>query len=153
MDEFDANVTEAEASAPSGSDKSLGALRDEYIAKDASLQQNSSLRQAFDATVYTLVSLHDIFSWLDRKVLFASSCRHFLKLLLHCGHPKIKAIGTSNSVSAMVPASQLSCLCLRESRALALHVLVCMPASFSITSLGSEMSCHLAQSIATQVLR
>ncbi|CAL8467292.1 g6829 [Coccomyxa elongata] len=52
VDQFDANVTEAEAAAPSGSDKSLGALKDEFIAKDPSLAQNSSLRLAFDATVY-----------------------------------------------------------------------------------------------------
>ncbi len=61
VDEFDANVTEAEAAAPSGSDKSLGALKDEFVAKDPSLSQNSSLRLAFDATVYAHVSLRYVY--------------------------------------------------------------------------------------------
>ncbi len=84
VDSFDANVTEAEASAPSGSDKSLGALRDEFIASDPSLQQNSNLRQAFDATVYTLVSLLHIWSWLDTRMLPSLHCRLLFIPIICC---------------------------------------------------------------------
>ena len=84
VDSFDANVTEAEASAPSGSDKSLGALRDEFIASDPSLQQNSNLRQAFDATVYTLVSLPHMSSWLDTRVLPSLYCMLLINFTTCC---------------------------------------------------------------------
>jgi hypothetical protein len=55
IEQFDANVTEAEETKSPCAHKSLEDLKNDFIASEPSLQQNTTLLEEFEATVYTYV--------------------------------------------------------------------------------------------------